>query len=92
VTFKPPPAFVGVGQDLLKALEENGFVYLSDHGIPKQDVADFMSSSLSFFTLPEETKKKYMKPDFKDQGYVAPGQEALDRHKKEEGPVVRIFN
>jgi len=62
--------------DLGLAFEEFGFVGVVGHGIPKDLVARFYAESKAFFSLPEETKRKYEIAGLAGQrGYTSFGRE-----------------
>lgn len=66
-----------------KAYEEIGFVALSGHFLNDQLVKDLYEQVHEFFSLPEETKKKYEIPGIGGQrGYVGFGKETAKGFKK----------
>ncbi|KAK8753577.1 hypothetical protein OTU49_000400 [Cherax quadricarinatus] len=66
-----------VGEKLVKAFSEIGFVYLSNHGVPSNMVDEVNTQSGKFFELDETTKLRYKRGKTEVQGYTTPGQERL---------------
>ncbi len=63
-------------QQLGKAYEEVGFVAVKNHGIPDVLIADLYKYVQQFFSMPQDLKKKYEKPDLAGQrGYTSFGKE-----------------
>ncbi len=63
-------------KELGRAFHEIGFVGVVNHGIPKQLIEDFYTSSKNFFSLPEATKYQYEVPGLAGQrGYTSFGKE-----------------
>jgi len=50
-----------VASEIRKALHEVGFMYLVNHGVPNDIIAENFKISEEFFALPREIKKKYKK-------------------------------
>jgi len=66
----------GFVQALGKAYEDVGFVAVKDHGIPDVLIADLYKYVQQFFSLPQELKRKYEKPELAGQrGYTSFGKE-----------------
>nr|XP_053657371.1 uncharacterized protein LOC128706505 [Cherax quadricarinatus] len=77
-----------VGEKLVKAFSEIGFVYLSNHGVSSNMVDEVNTQSGKFFELDETTKLRYKRGKTEVQGYTTPGQErrcGLDRVRDREG-------
>ena len=63
-------------KELGKAFHEIGFVGVTNHGIPKELIDGFYSSSKDFFKMPVETKRNYEVPGLAGQrGYTSFGKE-----------------
>src|SRR5580692_6306790 len=63
-------------QALGNAYEEVGFVAVKNHGISDELIADLYKYVQQFFSLPQEQKRKYEKPDLAGQrGYTSFGKE-----------------
>ena len=63
-------------RQLGNAFHEIGFVAVKNHGIDPQLIEDFFKAAKSFFSLSEETKKKYEIPGLAGQrGYTSFGKE-----------------
>jgi isopenicillin N synthase-like dioxygenase len=59
-----------------KAYEEVGFVAVKNHGIPAVTIDGLYSNTKDFFSLPQETKRKYEIPGLAGQrGYTSFGKE-----------------
>ncbi len=63
-----------VGEELLNAFKNFGFLYLANHGIPKDQLNQVFGQSKRFFDLPmaEKDKLSWKSPEA-NRGYVAPG-------------------
>ena len=70
-----------VGEELFKAFENIGFIYIQGHGVSKEIINKSMKTSKEFFTLPLEKKKEMLKDPKIEQGYVAAGQELFTPEK-----------
>jgi isopenicillin N synthase-like dioxygenase len=67
-----------VSQQLVDAFVNVGFVYLSGHGIPMEQIDRIYSLSKWFFQMPMEEKVKLAwKTPEANRGYVAPGRERV---------------
>lgn len=64
------------------AFTETGFVTIANHGLNQALVDELYTMVKQFFTLPDEIKKQYERPDLSGQrGYTAKGREkAKDAH------------
>jgi isopenicillin N synthase-like dioxygenase len=63
-------------QAIGNAYEEVGFVAVKNHGIPDVLIADLYKYVQQFFSLPQEYKRKYEKPELAGQrGYTSFGKE-----------------
>lgn len=63
-------------QDIGKAFTETGFVTIANHGMTKELMDNLYAEVKNFFSLPEDTKKKYEKPELAGQrGYTSKGKE-----------------
>jgi isopenicillin N synthase-like dioxygenase len=69
---------VKVAQELVDAFVNVGFVYLSGHGIPKEEIDRTYSLSKDFFnmSMQEKVKLAWKTPEA-NRGYVAPGRERV---------------
>ncbi|XP_045615066.1 uncharacterized protein [Procambarus clarkii] len=66
-----------VGESLVKAFGDIGFVYLSNHGVSTRSVDEVNKWSGKFFELDSATKMRYKRGTTQLQGYTEPGQERL---------------
>lgn len=63
-------------QDLGAAFENIGFVAIKNHGLSDKLTADLYAAVQKFFSLPDEVKQKYEKPELAGQrGYIGKGKE-----------------
>ncbi len=59
-----------------QALEQSGFFIVEDHGISPEQIADCYAVAETFFTLPEQTKLAYHRPESNGQrGFTEFGRE-----------------
>ena len=57
-----------------QALEQSGFFIVEDHGISADQIAECYRVAETFFTLPEETKHSYHRPESNAQrGFTVQG-------------------
>ncbi|RKD20234.1 flavonol synthase [Pelobium manganitolerans] len=62
--------------DIGKAFNETGFVTITNHGLSKELISELYTEVKNFFSLPEEAKLKYEKPELAGQrGYTSKGRE-----------------
>ena len=66
------------GEELFKAFEKVGFVYIKAHGVSKQIIDQSMEKSREFFNLPIERKKQMLRDPDIQQGYVEAGMELFN--------------
>jgi isopenicillin N synthase-like dioxygenase len=68
-----------VARDLVSACREVGFVYISNHGVPADALAEAFALSKKFFDLPKEDKMKAPHPPgwAVHRGYSWPGLEKV---------------
>ncbi|KAG4077831.1 hypothetical protein HA402_013765 [Bradysia odoriphaga] len=72
-----------VAIEIRNSLHDVGFMYLINHGVPQDVIADNFKISENFFTLPREAKMKYKKNLKKSRnGWVEPGEELLHPDSK----------
>jgi isopenicillin N synthase-like dioxygenase len=64
-------ARAAAAQSIRGALADFGFLYLRNHGVPREVVATAFGRAVEFFDLPEQTKRQA-------GAYTAPGYRALD--------------
>lgn len=63
-------------QDLGAAFENIGFVAIKNHGLSDKLTADLYAAVQKFFSLPDEIKQKYERPELAGQrGYIGKGKE-----------------
>ena len=63
-------------QTVGRALEQSGFFIVEDHGISADQIADCYRVAETFFSLPEETKRIYRRPETNGQrGFTEFGRE-----------------
>jgi len=62
--------------DIGKAYNDTGFVTIANHGMTKELMDELYAEVKKFFSLPEEVKHKYEKPELAGQrGYTSKGKE-----------------
>jgi len=62
--------------DIGKAYNETGFVTIANHGMTKELMDELYAEVKKFFSLSEEDKRKYEKPELAGQrGYTSKGKE-----------------
>lgn len=62
--------------DIGKAFTDTGFVTIANHGMPQELIDELYTEVKAFFSLPEDVKKKYEKPELAGQrGYTSKGKE-----------------
>ena len=72
-----------------QALEQSGFFIVADHGISAGQIADCYRAAESFFSIPEETKRAYCRPETNGQrGFTEFGREHA---KDSEQPDLKEF-
>ncbi|KAJ7930948.1 thymine dioxygenase [Mycena leptocephala] len=71
-----------VADRMLESLKDIGFVYLINHGIPPDRIAQMFELSKTFFAQPIEVKQLAPHPPSgtHHRGYSAPGQEKVIQH------------
>ncbi|KAG2805764.1 hypothetical protein JG687_00011722 [Phytophthora cactorum] len=57
-------------ENVRKAASEWGFFYITNHGLPEQEVEDFQETMRSFFRLPVGTKRSISRSAVNARGYV----------------------
>ncbi|CAG2238910.1 unnamed protein product [Mytilus edulis] len=67
-----------LGNEMCKALEEIGFCYLKNHGIPDEQLRLALESSKQFFTQSIDEKVKCVKPDDSYFGWIGLEKERLN--------------
>ncbi|KAJ7155226.1 thymine dioxygenase [Mycena filopes] len=72
-----------VGTKMLAAFQDIGFVYLTNHGIPTERVAEMFALTKTFFDQPAEVKALAPHPPSgaHHRGYSAPGKEKVTQHQ-----------
>jgi isopenicillin N synthase-like dioxygenase len=83
ISFMKIPAFdleklqQGIGKkELLDALENVGFIYIKNHGIPSKLIESFFNQSKEFFARDDKSKYPYSQQT--NAGYLQLGQERLN--------------
>ena len=66
------------GDELFRAFEKVGFVYIKGHGVSKQTIEQSMEKSRAFFNLPIQKKKQMLRDPEIQQGYVEAGMELFN--------------
>lgn len=80
-----------VAQDIFRACHEVGFLYLKNHGIDQQAIAQAFEQSRAFFDLPLAEKQQVAWADeFSNRGYVGVERERLD--ERQPGDLKEAFN
>ncbi|XP_076029205.1 uncharacterized protein LOC143018050 isoform X2 [Oratosquilla oratoria] len=64
-----------IGDQLAKPFADLGVVYISNHGIPVEEIDKALKTALDFFALPKSTKMKYLRLAGKNYGYTEMGKE-----------------
>ena len=67
-----------VGDELFRAFEKVGFVYIRGHGVSRQTIDQSMERSRAFFDLPIDKKKQMLRDPDIQQGYVEAGMELFN--------------
>ena len=76
-------------EDIGKAYNETGFVTIANHGMTPELMEELYAEVKKFFTLPDEQKLKYEKPELAGQrGYTSKGKE---RAKDSKTPDLKEF-
>lgn len=80
-----------VAQQIDEAFRNVGFVYLKNHGVPKEKVKECFEWSRKFFALPLEAKMLAPHPPggAHHRGYSAPGLEKVTQHAYEKGEIAK---
>jgi isopenicillin N synthase-like dioxygenase len=66
-------------KQIYNSLSNQGFFYITNHGLSTEELQFILSQSKSFFEIPEEEKKRIARKDnVGSNGYVAIGVENLD--------------
>ena len=78
VTSPTDDEYKKVGEELFKAFETIGFVFITGHGVSKEVVDKSMETSKDFFDLPLDSKNQILRDPEIQQGYVAVGQELFN--------------
>ncbi|KAI9698687.1 MAG: hypothetical protein M1836_003797 [Candelina mexicana] len=89
-----PEEKLATAQSIVKGFKEAGFIYLKNHGLPKETVAQVFDESAKFFDRPKEQKMSlaWTTPQ-SNRGYVAYGREkVLDENDKEAIAKLRAAN
>ncbi|XP_070532482.1 uncharacterized protein [Ptychodera flava] len=75
--------FTNLIDSVRNSLSSDGFLYLSNHGISKEEVDKAFSQALKFFKLTKDVKAKYAKDDetSSNYGYCESGRETLNPHR-----------
>jgi len=66
-------------RDIVKAFSEVGFVYLTNHRVPQNQLENVLKISQQFFALPSKSKESYRRPDDdSNHGWVTLNRESLN--------------
>ncbi|KAK1931179.1 putative 2-oxoglutarate-dependent dioxygenase [Phytophthora citrophthora] len=57
-------------ENVRNAASEWGFFYITNHGLPQQEIEDLQETARSFFRLPVETKRSISRSSSNPRGYV----------------------
>lgn len=80
-----------VAQEVYKACHEIGFMYLKNHGVPKDLIARVFLQSKRFFELPLKVKQQLAwSSEFSNRGYIGIERERLD--SRQPGDLKEAFN
>ncbi|KAH9841554.1 Clavaminate synthase-like protein [Rhodofomes roseus] len=81
-----------VAEAMLDSFKTIGFVYLVDHGVPKEKIDGMFDWSKKFFALPAETKMLAPHPPSgtHHRGYSPPGKEKVVQHIYDEKELAKI--
>ena len=78
-------------EDIFRACHEVGFLYLKNHGIDQQAIAQAFAQSRAFFNLPLAEKQQVAWADeLSNRGYVGIERERLD--ERQPGDLKEAFN
>ncbi|KAJ7910872.1 thymine dioxygenase [Mycena leptocephala] len=77
---------------MLTAFKDIGFIYLINHGIPQERIAQMFEMSKTFFAQPMEIKELAPHPTSGTQarGYSAPGQEKVTQHVYDRAAIAAL--
>ncbi|KAI0335895.1 thymine dioxygenase [Cubamyces sp. BRFM 1775] len=83
-----------VATAMLDSFKKTGFVYLINHGIPKEKIDHMFEWSKRFFALPMEIKQLAPHPPSgtHHRGYSAPGVEKVSQHVYDEEGIKDLRN
>ncbi|KAJ7914099.1 thymine dioxygenase [Mycena leptocephala] len=81
-----------VADKMLTAFKDIGFIYLINHGIPQERIAQMFEMSKTFFAQPMEIKELAPHPTSGTQarGYSAPGQEKVTQHVYDRAAIAAL--
>lgn len=80
-----------VAQEIYRACHEVGFLYLTNHGIPQEAIAQAFEQSRFFFDLPLAEKEAIAwSSEFSNRGYIGIERERLD--ERQPGDLKEAFN
>ncbi|XP_076029862.1 uncharacterized protein LOC143018390 [Oratosquilla oratoria] len=68
----------GIGDQLAKPFADLGVVYISNHGIPVEEMDKAIKTALEFFALPKSTKLKFLRLAGRNYGYTEMCKEKVD--------------
>ncbi|KAL6705325.1 hypothetical protein ACN47E_007135 [Coniothyrium glycines] len=88
------PARKKVARDIDTAFRDVGFVYLTNHGVPKDKIEQCFAWSQKFFALPLATKMLAPHPPggAHHRGYSAPGLEKVSQHEYDASELSKLRN
>ncbi|MEM7771812.1 MAG: 2-oxoglutarate and iron-dependent oxygenase domain-containing protein [Cyanobacteria bacterium P01_A01_bin.37] len=80
-----------VAQAIYRACHEVGFMYLKNHGVPPEAIAQAFEQSQQFFALPVDDKRAIAwSSETSNRGYIGIERERLDEHQP--GDLKEAFN
>lgn len=76
----PSASLQSCAEQIVEALSGIGFVYVRNHGIPKEQVQEAFRLSKEFFSLDSEVKRSYKEKSCQamNRGFIDIGKESLD--------------
>ncbi|CCM03542.1 uncharacterized protein FIBRA_05676 [Fibroporia radiculosa] len=84
----------GVADAMYRSFRDVGFVYLVNHGLPKEKIDEMFDWSKKFFAQPMDVKQLAPHPPSgtHHRGYSAPGIEKVSQHVYDSDEITKIRN
>lgn len=90
---KDPSERLAVSHSLIKAFQDVGFVYITNHSLPEPLLSQAFSTAQSLFALPLDQKMQAPHPDGPEvhRGYSYPGLEKVSQYTDDDSAVVEAL-